>query len=443
MNNNNTTDVAVSKAHNIRITNEEWFEISNALEPHHAVFYQVWQMGKPIFDESISTACVNFDEEGRFVLFKFNPLFWKSLDFKNKLFVICHESLHIVLNHGLRARQAMGSVNGMAANMAMDIVVNHTLVRNFGFNRQDITNAEEYCWVDTVFKNRDVIPNDNEMFEYYMNLFEKVYGDGAMGDGSNTPSTVDDHEGLASGKWEKMIDYLDEKMNDEEKESLKSTIKKHFQKNEENKEEKDSGQGTGGQWVFSNGPKPVKKRKWESIIKKWVLRHISESDKDIEQWARMNRRMIMLPRTMILPSEIENDDYYDQESKINVWFFLDTSGSCWDLKDRFFSAAESIPEKRFKVRLFCFDTKVEETTLESRKIYGGGGTSFRIIEQYIQNIIKKENNKYPQAIFIISDGYGDIVYPAEPAKWHWFLTAGGIKSFIHKDCNIYNLEDYE
>jgi predicted metal-dependent peptidase len=146
---------------------------------------------------------------------------------------------------------------------------------------------------------------------------------------------------------------------------------------------------------------------------------------------------------MILPSEMENDDYYDEESKIDVWFFLDTSGSCWDLKDRFFSAAESIPEKRFKVRLFCFDTRVEETTLESRKIYGGGGTSFKIIEQHIQNIIKKENNKYPQAIFVISDGYGDNVYPAQPAKWHWFLTAGGIKNFIHKDCNIYNLEDYE
>ena len=155
-----------------RSTNEEWMKISLALEEHHAVFYKVWQMGKPIFDESIPTACVQFDEHGNFIMFRFNPEFWSRLDFKNKLWVICHEALHIVLNHGIRAKEA--GVNSKAANIAMDIVVNHSLSANFGFDREEVDNWEEYCWVDTVFKDKKPLPPHNEMFEYYYNLFDKV-----------------------------------------------------------------------------------------------------------------------------------------------------------------------------------------------------------------------------------------------------------------------------
>ena len=61
-----TLDVAISKKHEVRISNQEWFEISLALEPFHAVFYKLWQMGKPIFNEEIETAAVQFDEVGNF-----------------------------------------------------------------------------------------------------------------------------------------------------------------------------------------------------------------------------------------------------------------------------------------------------------------------------------------------------------------------------------------
>ena len=44
-----------------------------------------------------------------------------------KLFVICHEMLHIILNHGKRSKNTL-SENKIAANMALDIVVNHSLI---------------------------------------------------------------------------------------------------------------------------------------------------------------------------------------------------------------------------------------------------------------------------------------------------------------------------
>jgi hypothetical protein len=444
----NTLDVASSAKHKVRISNEEWFEISLALEPHHAVFYKVWQMGKPIFNDQIETAAVQFDENGEFIWFHFNPHFWKRLQFKDKLFVICHEALHIVLNHGVRTRDC-GRKNSQAVNVALDVVVNHTLVNNFGFNKAEIEGWQDYCWVDTVFKDKKPLPPENEQYEFYYNLFEKVYGDGGPGDGENGgPGLVDDHEmmGEGSGDWSKVIDELNEGLSQEEKESLKSTVNKHFQQPppKDPKKNQKAGSGTGGQWVFTNVGRVKKKQKWETVIKKWSRKYLIDKDKDIEQWARVNRRMNMLPSNMFLPTEMEVEDEDKEKTRIDVWFYLDTSGSCWGLKDRFFAAALSLPTEKFNVRLFCFDTTVQETTLESRKVYGGGGTSFSILEAEIQKEINQGKiTKYPEAVFVITDGYGNNIKPEKPEKWYWFITEGGVKNYIDRNCNFYNLSEFE
>jgi hypothetical protein len=437
-----TLDVAASRKHRLRISNEEWFEISRALEVHHAVFYKVWQMGKPVFNEDIDTAAVQFDENGEFIWFHFNPHFWKRLQFKDKVWVICHEALHIVLNHGVRTRDAHG-INRRAVNAALDVVVNHSLWANFGFERDQVEGWEDYCWVDTVFKNKNPLPPADEQFEYYYNLFDKVYGDAGPGEGE--PGTVDDHAMMGQGSGDKIIDGLNEGLSDAEKASLKNMIDKHFQAPppQEAKNQK-AGTGTGGQWVFAAPGKVKRKKKWETVIKKWSKKYLIEKDKDVEQWARLNRRMTMLPKDMFLPSEMEVEDDEKDKKKIKVYFFLDTSGSCWGLKDRFFTAAESLPPDRFDIRLLCFDTQVQETTLESRKIYGGGGTSFSILENYIQKEVSAgDKGGYPEAVFVITDGYGDNIKPAKADRWYWFITEGGTKSYIDKDCNFFNLKDFE
>jgi predicted metal-dependent peptidase len=111
------------------------------------------------------------------------------------------------------------------------------------------------------------------------------------------------------------------------------------------------------------------------------------------------------------------------------------------LAERFFTAANSLPKEKFNVRLFCFDTKVEETDLSSGKIYGGGGTCFKIIEDYIQKE-KSKNKKYPSAVFIITDGMGSKVIPEHPTRWHWFLSEKNVK-YIPKQSFVYNLDDFE
>jgi hypothetical protein len=133
---------------------------------------------------------------------------------------------------------------------------------------------------------------------------------------------------------------------------------------------------------------------------------------------------------------------HEEEGKIDVWFFADTSGSCYHLKERFFKAARSLDPARFNVRLFCFDTRVEEVDIQGNRIYGGGGTSFTIIEKKIQEVMRNEEVKYPEAVFVITDGWGNPVNPEIPNRWYWFLTTDWIKC-IPKESLIHKLKDYE
>jgi hypothetical protein len=188
-----------------------------------------------------------------------------------------------------------------------------------------------------------------------------------------------------------------------------------------------------------------KKKKWESVIKKWESKFKTEDRTIVERWDRINSRffdllskspLIKLPTANVLYEETE------EKTKIEVFFFLDVSGSCYDLKDRFYAAAKSLDTKKFNIRLFSFDDTVKELDIKRWRVYGGGGTSFSIIEREIQKIIKTEKlKKYPYT-WIITDGWGDPVKPQYPNKWFWFLS-DNYKSYIPKESKVFMLKDFE
>lgn len=82
---------------------------------------------------------------------------------------------------------------------------------------------------------------------------------------------------------------------------------------------------------------------------------------------------------------------------------------------------------------------VYKVIAEEKKVFGGGGTSFSTIERHLQN----SGENYPDGIFVITDGYGDRVYPELPHRWHWFLTENAYTSFVPKESNVYQLSDFE
>jgi len=409
------------------ISQSDWLEISRELEDHHAIFYELWQMGRPVFTDEIETAAVRFtSDNGEFVEFMFNPNYWNSLTSYERLFVISHEALHVILNHGVRTGQGKDSSR---INVALDVVVNHLLVNSFGFDRKRIRDEDMLCWTDTVFKERtDVaaIPTD-ESFEYYYQMIPESLTIDVF--------PLDDHSKLGKNAG-KIIDKLNGRLSPEEKEVIKDVIKNHFDKESGDR----SANGTGG-WSFVKIEKVKPKKKWETVILKWSLKYMRDGLDEHEQWAKIARRFELLPNDICLPSEMEEDS--KDFDRIPLHLYLDTSGSCINYKDRFFRVALSLPKDRFVVRLFCFDTRVKETTLASHKIYGGGGTSFDIIERNIQKIIKKEKSDYPEGIFLITDGMGNNVKPEFPKRWHWFLTRQSRTSYIPKDSKSYKLNDFE
>jgi predicted metal-dependent peptidase len=126
----------------------------------------------------------------------------------------------------------------------------------------------------------------------------------------------------------------------------------------------------------------------------------------------------------------------DQE-KEEIFFAIDSSGSI----DRhalslFVDVVRNTP-KHFKIKAISFDTKCYEYDIKKGgSPRGGGGTSFCIIEDYIQQNFKK----YPKAIFVLTDGEGCCVSPKHPERWCWLLYSycqdrhiGNMKSYKVKD----------
>lgn len=101
-----------------------------------------------------------------------------------------------------------------------------------------------------------------------------------------------------------------------------------------------------------------------------------------------------------------------------------------------------MPEDKFDVKAFSFNTQVNEIDLKTGRVHKGYGTSFGIIESHIQRYISKNKIKYPKAVFILTDGYGNTVNPKHPERWYWFLTES-YKNYIPNKSKSFNLKDYE
>lgn len=279
----------------------------------------------------------------------------------------------------------------------------------------------------------------------------------------NLPQLVDDHDELSQPDIDELLKDMNDVLSDEEKEDVREVIENNCENDDgspdgEEKEKnsgekadqkpggKQAGHGAGGVWTFADVKSKVKrKKKWETVIKKWAVRKMSMQHQETEQWARINRRFAGVEDQLgdlSIPTEMEIEDMCWENDRIEVWFFQDTSGSCVHLVDRFFKAARSLPPDKFQIRLFAFNDYVYEASMDTGKLNIGGGTNFAILEAKIQELIKTEGIKYPQAVFIISDGYGTPVNPQLPARWFWFLSEHYTQC-IPSTCNIFKLSDFE
>lgn len=466
-------------------TYEEFEDIALGLERWHGLFYSFWSMGVPRFTRAIPTAAVAFNKKGQYVEFIFNPDFWDQLSQDEREFVICHECLHVLNEHGVRMKDCDQKD---VANIAMDIVVNHSLVNNFHFKREHLTSKVEFpdrktgkatgkkaalkdvlVWKDNIFEKPETI-KDKETYEYYyqklMEYVQELINQGKIskdgtgipirmpgGGGDGEAGPIDSHEFLDDGTPSEEKDKKNsgkavdidgqkdegkgdlESLPDEVTEDIVDSIRRSLNA-DENDQMTQAGIGRGDQ-VHKVREKRMKAlQKWEKLVQIWT----AEGERPDDVWTKKHRRHAMLPPQFILPMDDEVDK---PNAKVNVFFFQDISGSCIEFLDDFYNAARTFPENFFKLRMFGFDTSVIEVDPKNPNLRAGGGTCFACIEQAIQDKIRETKCSYPDAVIVFTDGMGTPVSPQFPERWYFFLE-GNYQStaYIPKGSTTKQLKDF-
>lgn len=411
----------------------EFLDIARSLETYSSIFGVFVRSSEISYSDKLPTAAVDFSKDSDEFQILINKDWFSKLTQVEQQFVFAHEAMHVVFEHPTRIKNGY---DPKIANIAMDICINETLLQSYGFNKADISIYKTLCFIDTVFKKEE-IPNikTGQSFEYYYNLLIKNQ------QGAPNKEELDDHssfwdmlneghkEEVTKAFFEKLVKSLPK----EELEKLEGILDKQNEECENTK----AGTSALGALISVSLDKVKKKRKWESVIKKWTNSKIRHEDKSVYQWAMTNRRFATIGSDLILPTEYEIEDRELEKKKITIVFFQDTSGSCYHLAQRFFNAARSIPEDLFNVEAYCFDTRVYRVDLKKPQVYGGGGTAFSILEDKVASM-----PKYPDAIFVITDGRGDEINPKHPNRWHWFLTYD-YRYCIPSTCNFYDLKNFE
>jgi len=399
-------------------------ELSKKLQNYNYLFKTFWDICNIRYDDSIETAGIVFNDTGDHLYLVLNKDFWESQTEQTKLFIIIHECFHCILNHGKRFKEFLNTSDFPTVNKAADIVINELILRSFDFDLDEIKYIlDNGMFVDTVFDDPNI--SKTETTEYYLDLLLKSDID-LSGKGFDVhifnPDAIDSY--LTESEFFNNLDYLDP--------NIISTTGI------------ESGTSDGLLEHSVTLSKIKAKKKWESVIKKWAIKNSRESIDLVDRWDRESPRYgsIINHSNIKLPSTNWIIDSYFESSKIEVFFYLDSSGSCIDLKDRFFNAARSLNPNKFKVRLFSFDIRVKELDITNPVVYGGGGTAFNIIESNIQKVISRDRIKYPKAVFIITDGWGNRVSPEFPNRWHWFLSEN-YTVYIPEESNIYKLSEFE
>ena len=149
------------------LNKEEILKIGATLEDYHSIFYVFFSMAIIYFSEEIPTAAIRFTKNGGKPQLILNEEFWNRHNHREKLFIICHECMHVLLDHGVRDGMQIKGATHQLVNKAQDITINHMIVDLFNYDREDLREWKKYCWIETCFTNPHLIKR-NENFIYYL-----------------------------------------------------------------------------------------------------------------------------------------------------------------------------------------------------------------------------------------------------------------------------------
>lgn len=157
----------------MKLSKQELNKYGDWLSKYNPLFGVMWRRGGIVFSDEYDTAALEI-ADGKFRI-SFNPKYWRRITTNNRLFIICHEYLHVALGHWLNPTK---QVDAEWLNIAQDIQVNEMLVsKHFGFVRNDIKNWKDQAWIETVFREKSDLVEKDQDAEYYYKLIMQCLPD--------------------------------------------------------------------------------------------------------------------------------------------------------------------------------------------------------------------------------------------------------------------------
>lgn len=405
-------------------------DIKHFIKEHSYLFYTFLNdMVIPEFSDETETACVIFSSDNKNYKFLINENFWNKLNFFSKSFLISHEIMHVLLKHGKRGKQFLNSLDDKIKshdllNVCMDISINELLLRELDFTMDLLNFPQNGCFVNTVFKPDDIINQDivdDESFDYYYQLYIKLYGikeppptfddhSTLSPDGESTGNKDDDNSGSSSGedKYDSDEDDLIDSILDGEGD--------FFSYDSNGSEEEDS---------YSINIKEKSLEDYFKIsIKSSSKMKIKYKEKHV--WHGYNRRlspiMSSIDPNISIPSTMKQVNLKKDKHKILI--YLDTSYSCFKESNNLLTLAANLPESKFEIHLFSFSNSVKEVVKNKSNIYtlsNKGGTNILAVCKHATDLLSKE--KF-DAIFVLTDAEFfplSISNLFDYKKWFFFI----------------------
>lgn len=371
---------------------EELGDMKSVLAVRWPLLASIVRRARIISDPKISTARVN--EKGEI---RINLGFLKSLDVKGRIYVYCHEGLHIALLHCLRSK---GKDNDLS-NIACDCVV-HTLLDAEGLNNVrfpfDIVTAKG---VSSLVKKeeKEVIKLSVEEIYYLLEKhcpkppFRIMKDISESGEDSEKKKETDRNRASSE---EKIIQEGDPEAYKEGK--TQKEIEKYWKEAiiQAVIQAKIAGKLPGEfERIIENLLKA--KISWENVIKKEIMDGLGRNV--ISTWKRNSRRFPLLPGTK-------------QLTQANFWCLPDTSGSITkaNLTQFFSEIYRVVIINHGKGIIIPWDAKaypaIELTRahdltqkIKEGAIKGGGGT---VIAPVLKEVLG--SMKYGDVVVVLTDG---------------------------------------
>lgn len=154
-----------------RISDKEFDRIYNRLVLWtNQTIADMWKYnGRMVFSDESETASLEVDPIHEQFRINANPRYWKRLSKFQKIFVICHELLHLSFSHWLVPKK----VDREWANIAQDIQVNEYIQKNFPTLLCKHKDREDEAWIASVFKDKAHLIKKDEGYRYYYDLLVK------------------------------------------------------------------------------------------------------------------------------------------------------------------------------------------------------------------------------------------------------------------------------